>query len=396
MPRNILIAGFPRRELLKAAREEGLRAYVMHDGTDWGSPDESYELVEGHVSDVEDVLRAASACDPVGILAASEDAVVAVAKAASELGLSGVSPWAATRSRNKVALRQALAAKGLPNPAYREAIDPDEAANAARDIGFPVIVKPVDGYAGLGVSRVDHSEDMALAFPLAQRHSAQGVVIIESFLKGPEYSVEGIKVDGEFHVFAIAGRERTNSSHPCPKAIFMPAEVTTSTQGSLVAMARASLTAIGMMTGPAHVEFIMTETDPHVIEIGAYTGAARIESSLMALSTGIDTLRASVQVAIGETLPAFNSTTKGAAACWLEARPGVVTFVEGLDEAQRLPGVERVHVGVQPGDTISHVRDCVSRDRIGHVLATGNTAEEALERARHACASCRIVTAPTT
>ncbi|MCL4691326.1 MAG: ATP-grasp domain-containing protein, partial [Candidatus Hydrogenedentes bacterium] len=395
MSRNILIAGFPRRELLRAARETGLHAYVMHDGTDWGSPDEAYELVEGHISDVEDVLSAAAVCDPVGVIAASEEAVVAVAKAANEIGLPGVSPWAATRTRNKVALRQALSAKGLPNPAYREAVDPDEAERAARELGLPVIVKPVDGYAGLGVSRVDHTEDMALAFPLAQRHSAQGVVIIEAYLDGPEFSVEGIKVDGEFHVFAIAGRERMDSAHPCTKAVFMPADVTTSTQGSLVAMARASLTAIGMMTGPAHVEFIMTDTGPYVIEIGAYTGAARIESSLVALATGVDTLHSSVRVAIGESLPRFEPENKGAAACWIDARPGIVTEIEGIDDARQAPGVECVHVGVQPGDSISHVRDCRARDRIGHVLATGASAAEALERAKRASGICRIATQPT-
>lgn len=395
MPRNILIAGFPRRELLRAAREAGLHAYVMHDGTDWGSPDETYELVEGHISEVEDVLSAAAGCDPVGVIAASEDAVVPVAKAASELGLPGVSPWAATRTRNKVALRQALSAKGLPNPAYREAVEPGEAERAAHELGLPVVVKPVDGYAGLGVRRVDHVEDMALAFPQAQRHSAQGLVIVESFLDGPEFSVEGIKVDGEFHVFAIASRERAGSEYPYTTAIAMPADVTTSAQGSLVAMARASLTAIGMMTGPAHVECILTDRGPFVIEIGAYTGAARIESSLVAHSTGFDPLRASLRVAIGESLPSVTGETRGAAVCWFKARPGVISGVDGIEEAKQQPGIERVVVGVKTGDSISHVRDSRARDRIGHVLATGSSAAEALERAKRASGICRIVTQPT-
>ena len=395
MARNILIAGFPRRELLSAARGLGLDAYVMPDGADRGSPDESYRIMDGHVSSVDDVLRAASECDPIGLLAASEPAVVAVAQAASKLGLHGVSPWAATRTRNKVALRQALAAKGLPNPLYREVIDSDEAERAAKEIGLPVIVKPVDGYAGLGVRRVDHPEDVSLAFLLAQRHSRQGVIMIESYLEGAEYSVEGIKVDGEFRVFGIAQRERGESAHQYPSAVFMPADVGASTQGALIAMARASLTAIGMMSGPAHVEFIMTRTGPYVIEIGAYTGAARIESALIHLSTGVDTLRACLQVAVGSVLPTNMLRSDGAAACWIDARPGIVAAIEGMEEAKRAPGVERVHVGVQPGDEVSHVTDCITRDRIGHVLATGKSAADALEAAKQACARCRVVTNPT-
>jgi biotin carboxylase len=394
MARNILIAGFPRRELLCAARDLGLDAYVMPDGVDRGSPDESYHVMDGHVSSVDDVLSAAGDCDPVGVLAASELAVVAVAQAASKLGLHSVSPWAATRTRNKVALRQALATKGLPNPPYREAVGPDEAERAAKEIGLPVIVKPVDGYAGLGVRRVDHPEDISLAFLQAQRHSRHGVVLIESYLHGAEYSVEGVKVDGEFRVFAIAERERGESTHQCPAAAFMPAKVGSSAQGALMAMARASLTAIGMMSGPAHVEFIMTETGPYVIEIGAYTGAARIESALIRLSTGVDTLRASLQVAVGDVLSSSPLRSDGAAACWIEARPGIVAAIEGRKEAERIPGVERVYVGVQPGDEISHVTDCISRDRIGHVLATGQTASAALEVAKQACAHCRVVTTP--
>jgi len=392
MARNILIAGFPRRELLRAARDLGLEAYVMPDGADRGSPDEFYHVMDGHVSSVDDVISAATECDPIGVLAASELAVVAVAQAANKLGLHGVSPWAATRTRNKVALRQALAAKSLPNPPYREAVDPDEAERAAIEIGLPVIVKPVDGYAGLGVQRVDHVEDMSLAFLQAQRHSRHGVVLIEQYLEGAEYSVEGIKVDGEFRVFGIAERERATSAHQYPTAVSMPAEVSSSAQGALIATARAALTAIGMMTGPAHVEFIMTETGPHVIEIGAYTGAARIESTLIHLSTGVDPLRACLQVAVGNVLPAKVLRSDGAAACWIQAQPGIVDAIDGMEEAERVPGVENVHVGIQPGDKLGHVTDCFSRDRIGHVLATGETASDALEAAKEACARCRVVT----
>ncbi|MCC6695325.1 MAG: ATP-grasp domain-containing protein [Candidatus Hydrogenedentes bacterium] len=396
MAKRIIIAGSPQPDLLRAAAEIGLQPIVLNPQGDGGDSSVNAAAVSGDSTSPEAIKGLAIAEDAVGVVASIEESVQAVAQAASELGLPGVSPWAATRTRNKVALRQALAAKGFPNPPYREVITEEQAEESARAIGLPVIVKPADGYACQGVRFVDQIEEVSLAFTMAAKHSALGVVIVEEVMLGDEYSVEGIKVDGEYHVFGITRRIRSQSIHPYATGLLVPANVSTTAQGALIATARAALTAIGMKTGPAHVEMILTDKGPQIIEIGAYLGAARIESALIRLAYGIDCLAGCLRVAIGEAPRLKPCVDRAAAASWIPSPSGIIAAVEGVEEARSLPGVAAVRVNAQPGEKVGHITDCRSRDRIGWVVATGANAEEALATAVRGRDRCRVVTRSTT
>lgn len=77
---------------------------------------------------------------------------------------------------------------------------------------------------------------------------------------------------------------------------------------------------------------------------------------------------------------------------WLQSRSGLVTGIEGESKAAAMPGIVGVHVAAAPGTILSHVIDEASRDRLGFVVAKGDTAEQALQRAREAANSVTIRT----
>lgn len=68
----------------------------------------------------------------------------------------------------------------------------DEAAAvaAAGRIGYPVVLKPLDGNHGRGVG-IDLRDEAAVRahFPSARRESRAGVVIVESFITGRDYRI---------------------------------------------------------------------------------------------------------------------------------------------------------------------------------------------------------------
>ncbi|HEU4672314.1 MAG TPA: cyanophycin synthetase [Candidatus Limnocylindrales bacterium] len=83
-----------------------------------------------------------------------------------------------------------LDSAGLPVP-RSEVVDEVEAAvAAARRLGFPVVVKPLDGNHGRGVG-LDLRDDDAVraAFPEALRQSRSGGVVVETFVAGNDYRV---------------------------------------------------------------------------------------------------------------------------------------------------------------------------------------------------------------
>jgi cyanophycin synthetase len=81
-----------------------------------------------------------------------------------------------------------LASAGLPVPKQETVRTADGAVAAARRVGFPVVVKPLDGNHGRGVCLDLQSDDeVRAAFATAESESRRGYVIVESFVTGRDY-----------------------------------------------------------------------------------------------------------------------------------------------------------------------------------------------------------------
>ena len=94
-----------------------------------------------------------------------------------------------------------LASAGLPVPRQETVRTPDSAVTSARRIGYPVVVKPLDGNHGRGVC-LDLQDDQAVrdGFAVALGESRRGWVIVESFITGRDYRC--LIVDGKMRAIA--------------------------------------------------------------------------------------------------------------------------------------------------------------------------------------------------
>jgi cyanophycin synthetase len=96
---------------------------------------------------------------------------------------------------------QILSDLGLPVPKQMRVRGPNDAAEAAERIGYPVVVKPLDGNHGKGVSiNLTTDEQVKVAFEQAAEFSS--VVIVETFQEGNDYRI--VVVNGK--VRAVAQR----------------------------------------------------------------------------------------------------------------------------------------------------------------------------------------------
>jgi cyanophycin synthetase len=94
-----------------------------------------------------------------------------------------------------------LGAAGLPVPKQESVRTEDQAVAVARRIGFPVVVKPLDGNHGRGVCLDLQDEDAVReAFPVAREQSRRGWVIVESFVTGKDYRC--LIIDGRMAAIA--------------------------------------------------------------------------------------------------------------------------------------------------------------------------------------------------
>ena len=94
-----------------------------------------------------------------------------------------------------------LGAAGLPVPKQESVRTADQAVTVANRIGFPVVVKPLDGNHGRGVCLdLQDESDVREAFVVAREQSKRGTVIVESMVTGRDYRC--LIIDGRMAAIA--------------------------------------------------------------------------------------------------------------------------------------------------------------------------------------------------
>jgi biotin carboxylase len=125
----------------------------------------------------------------------SEVDVIRSARLRERFGLGGLSPADARLFRDKYAMKRRAVERGIPVTAFALTEDALDVMDFVALHGFPVVVKPIDGRGSAGV-QVLHDEaglDAYLASPaFAHRESP----LIERFVRGEMYQVNGIFLDG--------------------------------------------------------------------------------------------------------------------------------------------------------------------------------------------------------
>ena len=113
-----------------------------------------------------------------------------------------------------------------------------------------------------------------------------------------------------------------------------------------------------------------------MVELGARMGGDCITTHLVPLSTGIDMVRATIELACGmkpDIEPKFN---RGSAIRYFTVPNGTITGISGVEDAERIPGVREIAFVKQIGDEVGDIGS--STDRVGFVIADADTAEEAV------------------
>ena len=122
-------------------------------------------------------------------------------------------------------------------------------------------------------------------------------------------------------------------------------------------------------------------------ELAARLGGDFITSRLVPLSTGIDMVGASVELAVGRKPDLTPKWRRGAAIHFLHAAEGQEGTISGISAPENLngsDGVEEISLYKKKGDSVQGTHS--SNDRLGHVITTGETPQEAMELGRRALA----------
>ncbi len=341
------------------------------------------EYYNASTMDEDAVLKAAEEFKPDGIMTLATDMPMrGVSKASGKLHLHSISYETSFKATDKYEMIKAFKAYGVPSPWYFDVDSYEELKALEGKVSFPCIIKPTDNAGSHGVAKVHDFEELLANYEYSHSCSRHGKVIVEEYLDGPEVSVEVMVVKGTVHILQITDKITTGSPHFVEMGHTQPSRLPEETQQKIRSVAEAACKSLGLDKGPAHVEMKVTSRGPVMIELGARMGGDNITTHLVPLSTGIDMVGATIRVALGENPdiePTFNC---GSAIRYFEIPFGTIESIEGIDEAKKMPGVQQITFTKSVGEESTPI-EC-SNDRIGFVIAQGETAEDAAKKCEEA------------
>ncbi|RKX65228.1 hypothetical protein DRP44_06760, partial [candidate division TA06 bacterium] len=332
------------------------------------------------VKDIEGSIKVAKENNIDGVLTiASDIAIPTVAAVATELGLPGISPEVAKIATNKALMREKFVEHGVPSPRFRKVRTLDEAKEAAKEIGFPVVIKPVDNAGSRGVSKIDNMSGLADAFNYAQKNSRIGDVIIEDFVEGIECTIEGMTYNNKTEILAISEKKKPGGHYRVATDLTYPPSFPEEMIENIKGVVRLAIEAIGIDIGPTHSEVIVTpQWKTVLIEVAARGGGFGVFSDVIPLVSGVDAVLENIKMCIGQKPDIKPKYERGVVLRFFAPHEGILKEIIGFDEAKLIKNTE-IGLFKKVGDTIPPL--ATDGDRTGYILAWGETREEAIKRA---------------
>jgi len=130
-----------------------------------------------------------------------EPGIMLAAELREHFGVDGLGVEHARLFRDKEAMKSALDTSGIRTPRHVAVDSVAGCWDAVEQIGFPVILKPIDGAGSADTYRVESREELRAVLPLL-RHVP--TISVEEFVDGEEYTFDTITIDGEVAYYNIA------------------------------------------------------------------------------------------------------------------------------------------------------------------------------------------------
>jgi biotin carboxylase len=331
-----------------------------------------------------------------GVLAVGDRPAILAARVAERLGLPGNPPDAAAASSNKLEARRRLTAAGLAVPSYFTlpiGVDGQRAAADPR-VEFPCVLKPLGLSGSRGVIRADSREEFAAAFDRigallarvdvrAARTGLENVVLVERFIPGREFAVEGVLTAGALQVFAIFDKPDPLDGPFFEETIYVtPSSLGAASQIELASTIQQATDALGLWHGPVHAECRMGPGGTVVLEVAARP-IGGLCSKALRFADGASLENVLLRHAIGHDVSAC---TREAAASAVMMIPiptrGILKRVDGEESARAVPHVEEVHVTARIGQLLEPLPEAGSY--LGFIFARAASTADADEAVRAA------------
>ena len=392
--------GYRNQDFLAAAKKLGLEIlpaanYCHQLAPAWGLAPIMALPFDQPAQAADTALRAMQGT-PDAVLAVDDAGVELAALLAARLGLPGNPAQAVQQVRDKLAFRRLLQAGRFRCPEFRHLASEEDPRNVLGEVKFPAVVKARRLSASRGVIRADDAQALLAAVrwvraiqARADRDAAALGLVLEDFIPGREYALEGSLRRGELTTVALFDKPDPLDGPYFEETLYVtPSRLPRALQEAIQHEVARACRAAGLVTGPVHAEVRVNDAGIWLLEvaprsIGGLCGRVLVHLLGMTLEEMI------LRQAVGEPVPSLPPPTeasgeRGAAGVMMIPIPrrGIYRGLEGLADAEAVPGITGVAITAEPGQVIAPPPDGASY--LGFLFsraATPAAAETALRTA---------------
>ena len=303
------------------------------------------------------------------VTAATDKPLVMMARIAQKYGFPFYSVETAQWSTDKFQMKQRFLEGDVPCAKGRLVKSVDETA----DMIFPVIVKPRDNSGSRGVKLCRTKVELEQSMAEALEYSKLDSVLVEEFIEGPEYSIEGLHYDGKSEVIQFTEKKTTEFPYNVELGHIQPANISEENKQKIREIVAKIGKALKFDNCPSHTELKINERGIFVIETSPRLGGDYITSTLVPLSTGINMEDLLLHIALDEEVDTQTGRReKASGVCFLNLPSGKVIAIDpAIKEIGTWPNIYSFATTLKVGDEIQLITN--SLNRYGHFTVKANT-----------------------
>ncbi|MBO6503823.1 MAG: ATP-grasp domain-containing protein [Kordiimonadaceae bacterium] len=401
----LLGGGMEQLNALRIAKELGADV-VVFDGNEMAPcAVEATDFQQVNIKNRQELLAAAGKMNIDAVFVHAAELAVEAAAVAEHFNLPGLPVSVAEVGTDKTLRSACLAEAGIRVPKFvgLKAIDDlDTWMEAARAIGFPMIVKPTGLAGARGVEFIRDAN--ALESYYERKHAlAADKFQCEEFVQGEQLSTESVVIGGKVASIAVAARHYDTTADLWPFQIedghSMPWPDPTNLMPEIQAITEKCRAAFGMQDGVLKGDLVLAENgEIIVLEMAVRTSGGRFCDTVAPLSSGVNILYPLLQMALGlkPELSFLRATKENG----VSQRFVLIPAGTPLRHSKKIE-----HILLQPGIVGHWFRDDLQslteapvitshRDRIGYVICTGKSRALADEKAKRVVAELQMAMTP--
>jgi biotin carboxylase len=332
--------------------------YCHQLAPDWGLPPIMALQFDRPEQALETALRELGR-KPDAVLAVDDSGVELAALLAERLGLRGNPVDAVRRTRDKLAFRRLLVGQGFLCPKFRH-LPSGRDPRQLGDQRFPCVVKARRLSASRGVIRANDPDELLRAVnwvraiqASADRDAEDLGIVVEDFIPGREYALEGALQNGELVTLALFDKPDPLDGPYFEETIYVtPSQLPAAVQQRIHDVVARACRLAGLITGPVHAEVRVNDEGIWVLEIAARS-IGGLCAHVLTHSLGMSLEELILRQALGQPLGAVREGGASGVMMIPIPRRGIYHGLDGLEAAQSVAGITGITITAQAGQVIA-------------------------------------------